>query len=121
MSELYRAAAEQDATAQLTINPVFTRPGESTSLSKFEMPQGMMDPDTAYQIVHDSAMLDGNSRLNLATFVSKWMDENAQKLHLEAADKNMIDKDEYPATAEIEDRCWRMLAALWNVPDSSDT
>src|SRR5690606_29440974 len=41
--------------------------------------------------------------------------------HLEAADKNMIDKDEYPATAEIEDRCWRILADLWNVPDDKDT
>ena len=121
MSERYRAAVEQSAAAQLEINPVFTRPGEATSLSKFEMPAGMMDPDTAYQIVHDSAMLDGNSRLNLATFVSTWMDDNAQKLHLQAADKNMIDKDEYPATAEIEDRCWRMLADLWNVPDKNNT
>lgn len=121
MSERYRAAVEQNAAAQFEINPVFTRPGEATSLSKFEIPAGMMDPDTAYQIVHDSAMLDGNSRLNLATFVSTWMDDNAQKLHLQAADKNMIDKDEYPATAEIEDRCWRMLADLWNVPEKNDT
>lgn len=121
MSERYRAAAHQDAEAQLAIQPVFTRPGESSVLSKFKIPDGMMNPDTAYQIVHDSAMLDGNSRLNLATFVSTWMDENAQKLHLEAADKNMIDKDEYPATAEIEDRCWRMIADLWNVPDNNNT
>lgn len=121
MSERYRAAVQQNAATQFEINPVFTRPGEATSLSKFEMPAGMMDPDTAYQIVHDSAMLDGNSRLNLATFVSTWMDENAQKLHLQAADKNMIDKDEYPATAEIEDRCWRMLADLWNIPEKTDT
>lgn len=121
MSERFRTAAQQDAEAVLAIQPVFTRPGESTVLSKFKIPESMMDPDTAYQIVHDSAMLDGNSRLNLATFVSTWMDENAQKLHLEAADKNMIDKDEYPATAEIEDRCWRMIADLWNVPDANDT
>lgn len=121
MSELYRAATQQDATAQLAINPVFTRPGEATSLSKYEMPAGLMDPDTAYQIVHDSAMLDGNSRLNLATFVSTWMDDGAKKLYAEAADKNMIDKDEYPATAEIEDRCWRILADLWHVPDRDDT
>lgn len=85
------------------------------------MPYGLMDPDTAYQIVHDAAMLDGNSRLNLATFVTTWMDENAQKLYAEAADKNMIDKDEYPATAEIEDRCWRMIADLWHVPDKHGT
>lgn len=121
MSELFRTAAAETADAQLTINPVFTRPGEATELSKYEIPAGLMEPDTAYQIVHDAAMLDGNSRLNLATFVSTWMDDNAKKLHLEAADKNMIDKDEYPATADIEDRCWRMLASLWNVPNKKDT
>lgn len=120
MSERFRVASQQDAEAQFDINPVFTRPGEASTLSKFKMPDGLMEPDTAYQIVHDTAMLDGNSRLNLATFVSTWMDENAQKLHLEAAGKNMIDKDEYPATAEIEDRCWRMLADLWNAPDTND-
>lgn len=121
MSHLFRHASTQDADAQLEINPVFTRPGEATQLPKFGFPEGMMESDTAYQIVHDAAMLDGNSRLNLATFVSTWMDENAQKLYAEAADKNMIDKDEYPATAELEDRCWRMLADLWNVPDKNDT
>ncbi|MBN7793041.1 glutamate decarboxylase [Microbacterium esteraromaticum] len=120
MSELYRAAIAADDSAEFSINPVFTRPGEATTLAKYEIPEGMMDPDTAYQIVHDAAMLDGNARLNLATFVSTWMDDNAKRLHLESADKNMIDKDEYPATAEIEDRCWRMLADLWNIPDKSD-
>ncbi|MGO1539126.1 MAG: glutamate decarboxylase [Leucobacter sp.] len=121
MSHVFRYNAEQDAEARLDINPVFARPGEATQLPKFEIPEGMMSSDTAYQIVHDEAMLDGNSRLNLATFVSTWMDDNAQRIYAEAADKNMIDKDEYPATAAIEDRCWRMVAELWNVPDANDT
>ncbi|MGP6172508.1 glutamate decarboxylase [Microbacterium sp. A196] len=105
----------------LSLNPVFVRPGEATEFSKFSMPEQPSLPETAYQIVHDEAILDGNSRLNLATFVTTWMDDEAKKLYAEAADKNMIDKDEYPATAAIEDRCWRMLAELWNVPDTSDT
>ncbi|WP_449279320.1 glutamate decarboxylase [Leucobacter sp. GX0328] len=121
MPHLFRPGSEQSVGAQIDISPVFVRPGEATTLSKYELPDGLMAPDTAYQIVHDAAMLDGNSRLNLATFVSTWMDENAQKLYAESADKNMIDKDEYPATADIEDRCWRMLADLWNVPDTGDT
>lgn len=121
MSHRFRQAAEQDAEARLEISPVFTRPGEATQLPKFQFPENMMDPDTAYQIVHDASMLDGNSRLNLATFVSTWMDEKARKIYAEAADKNMIDKDEYPATAELENRCWRMLADLWNAPDADDT
>ena len=122
MPHFIRKHDKHDPTDELlSVSPVFTRPGEATSVPKYAFPQEMMDSDTAYQIVHDSAMLDGNSRLNLATFVSTWMDDNAKKIHLQAADKNMIDKDEYPATAELEDRCWRMLADLWNVPDPKDT
>lgn len=105
----------------ISLSPVFVRPGEATDLPKFKLPESMSEPQTAYQIVHDESILDGNSRLNLATFVSTWMDDYAKKLYLESADKNMIDKDEYPATAAIEERCWRMLADLWHVPDVDDT
>lgn len=101
----------------LSLNSVFVRPGESTEFPKFELPAGQILPETAYQIVHDEAMLDGNARLNLATFVSTWMDDEAKKLYTETVDKNMIDKDEYPHTAAIENRCWRILADLWNAPD----
>jgi glutamate decarboxylase len=76
-----------------------------------------MLPETAYQIVHDDSMLDGNARLNLATFVSTWMDGYADKLYSEAYDKNAIDKDEYPRTAAMESYCWHMLADLWHAPD----
>ncbi|MFT8396547.1 glutamate decarboxylase [Propionibacterium sp.] len=103
------------------LNPIFVQAGEATELPKFKLPESMSAPATAYQIVHDEAILDGNSRLNLATFVGTWMDDYARKLYLESADKNMIDKDEYPATAAIEDRCWRILADLWHVPDVNDT
>ena len=75
-----------------------------------------MDPATAYQIVHDHLMLDGNARLNLATFVTTWMEPEADRLMAECLDKNMIDKDEYPQTAELELRCVNMLAQLWNAP-----
>ncbi|WP_136193509.1 glutamate decarboxylase [Actinomyces procaprae] len=103
------------------LNPLFARPGEAYDLPKFRFPAGEALPETAYQVVHDEAMLDGNARLNLATFVSTWMDEHANRLYLEAADKNMIDKDEYPRTAEIETRCWTMLADLWHAPDPCHT
>ena len=73
--------------------------------------------DLAYQLVHDHLMLDGNARLNLATFVGTWMEPEARRLMEECADKNMIDKDEYPQTAELEQRCLRILADLWHAPD----
>lgn len=73
--------------------------------------------DLAYQMVHDHLMLDGNARLNLATFVGTWMEPEALQLMQECAEKNMIDKDEYPQTAELEERCLRILAHLWNADD----
>ena len=111
--------SERDDTVAL--NPLFTRPGEATQLPRNRMPAAESLPETAYQIVRDEAMLDGNARLNLATFVGTWMDEYASRIHLESADKNMIDKDEYPQTAAIEQRCWQMLSRLWNAPDPSHT
>lgn len=109
-----RATGFSDTT---TLNPVFARPGEATDLPKNRIPSTESLPETAFQIVHDEAMLDGNARLNLATFVGTWMDDHAIRLYTEAADKNMIDKDEYPATAAIETRCWTMLADLWGSAD----
>jgi glutamate decarboxylase len=103
--------------AQNQLNPIFAREGEATDFPLNELPAFESLPETAYQVVHDEAMLDGNSRLNLATFVGTWMDSHANKLYAETADKNMIDKDEYPQTAAIETRCWKMLAGLWNAPD----
>ena len=103
----------------IELNPLFSRPGESTIFPRFTIPDGESLPATAYQVVHDEVMLDGNSRLNLATFVGTWMEKEASQLYAETFDKNMIDKDEYPQTALIETRCWRMLADLWNAPDPS--
>ncbi len=106
-----------DEFERIMLNPVFTRPGEATELSTFSMADGEMLPETAYQVVHDEAMLDGNARLNLATFVGTWMEDQAGKLYAETVDKNLIDKDEYPHTAAVETRCWRILADLWNAPE----
>jgi glutamate decarboxylase len=82
------------------------------------MPEHPMDPSTAYEIVHDELALDGNARLNVATFVTTWMEPQARLLIAETLDKNMIDKDEYPQTAALENRCVRMLADLWHSPDA---
>src|SRR4051812_22898607 len=97
----------------VSVNPVFTR--EPVRIPRNRVPEDELDADTAYQVVHDELMLDGNARLNLATFVTTWMEPQAQRLMAESLDKNMIDKDEYPQTAELELRCVNMLARLWNV------
>ena len=77
--------------------------------------------DDAYAVVADELLLDGNSRQNLATFCQTWEEPAVHKLMDLAIDKNMIDKDEYPQTAELERRCVHMLADLWNAPESANT
>ncbi|WP_031068023.1 glutamate decarboxylase [Streptomyces sp. NRRL WC-3742] len=79
--------------------------------------EGPVSADTAYQLVHDELLLDGSARLNLATFVTTTMETQATRLMTECLDKNMIDKDEYPQTAELERRCVAILADLWHAPD----
>jgi glutamate decarboxylase len=78
---------------------------------------GQLAPDVAYQVIADELMLDGNARLNLATFVTTWMEPQARQLMADCLDKNMIDKDEYPQTAELEMRCTNILSRLWHAPD----
>jgi len=94
-----------DVADKTELTPLFARPGEAAPHDLYRLGDEEMLPETAYQLVHDEAMLDGNARLNLATFVGTFMDEQADKLYSESFDKNMIDKDEYRATAAIEARC----------------
>ena len=81
------------------------------------LPQHGTGIDNAYEWISSELLLDGQARLNLATFVTTWMPKTAALLMGETADKNMIDKDEYPVTAEIEARCVNILADLWNSPE----
>ena len=110
-------AAGQDR--DLELNPIFARPGETGSVPRLRIPPGSMDAGTAYQVIHDELMLDGRSRLNLATFVTTWMEPQAAQLMAETVDRNLVDKDEYPQTAELERRCVHMLADLWHAPGVS--
>ena len=93
----------------------------STVIPKHKMPTKEQDPRHAYQMIHDELMLDGNARQNLATFCSTWLEPEIHHLMDECLSKNMIDKDEYPQSAEIESRCVNMLADLWNSPQAGTT
>lgn len=96
------------------IAPAYTGRLSTDPVPALRLPGESMDPQAAYRYIHDELMLDGSSRLNLATFVTTWMDPEAEKLMAETFDKNMIDKDEYPATAAIEARCVAMVADLFH-------
>ncbi len=103
-------------TSDLAVDPLLVMSG--ARIPRHHLPMVETPPDVAYQIIHDELMLDGNARMNLATFVTTWMDPQAEKLMAECLDKNMIDKDEYPQTAELEARCVEILSRLWNAPDA---
>src|ERR1700712_14210 len=107
-------------TPSASIAPAYTGRLSSAPIPALRMPDECMDPQAAYRFIHDELMLDGSSRLNLATFVTTWMDPKAEKLMAETFDKNMIDKDEYPATAAIEQRCVCMVADLFHAENLRD-
>src|SRR5881398_1692179 len=117
--------SEKPDERPVSVNPFFGEAnpvgGMTEAPPKHRLPDAPLPPMTAYQLVHDELMLDGNSRLNLATFVTTWMEPQAGVLMAECVDKNMIDKDEYPQTAELERRCVNILADLWNAPESANT
>ncbi|MDQ1517792.1 MAG: glutamate decarboxylase [Actinomycetota bacterium] len=119
---LHRHRSRRSGADRLVIQPQAALLAEMRDIPRFRLADTGMPPDTAYQIVHDELLLDGNARLNLATFVTTWMERQAEQLMAESSAKNMIDKDEYPQTAELEGRCVHMLADLWHAsPDEDPT
>lgn len=102
-------------------DPIFGSEAINNVAAKTKLPQQEQSPSVIYQMIRDELYLDGNSRQNLATFCQTWEEDEVHKLMDLSIDKNMIDKDEYPQSAEIEGRCVHMLADLWHSPDSVTT
>src|SRR5258708_27750861 len=114
---LHAKVDEARGPAVLDINPLYGR--IEHPVPKHRLPAHAMDPDAALQVIRDELILDGNARLNLATFVTTWMEPQAEKRMADCFSKNMMDKDEYPQTAELERRCVSILAHLWHAPAAS--
>ncbi len=102
--------------ADEVVAPAYTHRMEVGAMPKYRIPEHGAAAEVTERLIHDELMLDGNARLNLATFVTTWMEPEAGRLMAEAFDKNMIDKDEYPMTAEIETRCVNIVADMFNAP-----
>ncbi|KAI9168989.1 hypothetical protein LWI28_005036 [Acer negundo] len=99
-----------------SIHSTFASRYVRTSLPRFKMPENSIPKDAAYQIINDELMLDGNPRLNLASFVTTWMEPECDKLMMASINKNYVDMDEYPVTTELQNRCVNMIAHLFNAP-----
>ncbi|MEV5068753.1 glutamate decarboxylase [Microbacterium sp. LMI12-1-1.1] len=112
---------KKDDVRDELLDEVFASGDLSVSLPKYRMPEKEHLARHAYQVVVDELMLDGNSRQNLATFCQTWLEPEIRSIMADTLDKNMVDKDEYPQTAEIEARCVHILADLWNSPEAQNT
>jgi glutamate decarboxylase len=79
-------------------------------------PESGMSALDAMRLVDEELALEGDPQRNLATFVTTWMEPEAQRIIAENLHRNFIDHAEYPISAEIEQRCIRMLADLYHAP-----
>ena len=100
---------------------IFGVPALAHPLPKYRFPTHENRASDIFQVVSDELLLDGNARQNLATFCQTWEEPEVHQLMNLSIDKNMIDKTEYPQTAEIEIRCAHMLADLWNAPAAANS
>ncbi|MER7130768.1 glutamate decarboxylase [Streptosporangium saharense] len=100
---------------------VYASPLSERTLPKYHLPDNQSDPRVVYDLISAELLLDGNASQNLATFCTTWSDEEVHHLMNACLDKNIIDKDEYPQTAEIESRCVHILADLWHSPSGGTT
>jgi len=106
---------EKESVSTTYANRFFTKP-----VPRFRMPNEGLGADVVYQLIHDELNIDGNPALNLATFVTTWMEPQAEKLILETLNKNLVDQDEYPQTGKIQERVINMLAKLYHAPESKE-
>ncbi|KAK7703771.1 hypothetical protein SLS57_010808 [Botryosphaeria dothidea] len=89
-------------------------------IPRHEMPEREMPKEIAYRLIKDDLSLDGTPTLNLASFVTTYMEEEAEKLMTDCFAKNFIDYEEYPVSADIQNRCVSMIARLFNIPSHDE-
>lgn len=89
---------------------------DDIDIPKYTLRKESIDPDVAYRFIKNELLDEGNARLNLATFCSSFMEDQAIQLMSETLEKNAIDKSEYPSTIELENRCVNIIASLWHAP-----
>jgi len=99
-----------------TISPTYSGRWFTHQIPKYRLPSDGLGAEAAYRLVHDELNLDGNPALNLASFVTSWMEPQADVLAVETLAKNLIDEDEYPQTAVVHERVVSMIGRLFHAP-----
>jgi len=105
-----------DLDSEDVLSPTYAARSFSHDIPKYRLPAQGMSADAAYQLVHDELNLDGNPALNLASFVTSWMEPAADRLATETLAKNLIDEDEYPQTEVVHQRVVSMIGRLFHAP-----
>ncbi|KFZ04849.1 hypothetical protein V501_08908 [Pseudogymnoascus sp. VKM F-4519 (FW-2642)] len=122
LAKVVLSAREQSTREQgeQFMTSVYASKYAAQDLPKHEMPEGGMPKEVAYRMIKDETSLDGNPMLNLASFVTTFMEKEVEDLMTESLAKNFIDYEEYPRTAEIQNRCVSMIGRLFNAPVHDD-
>ena len=107
-----RSGSDEDGTLGTTYSARYF----TDEVPEHSVPAGGMPARAAYQLIEDELQLDGNPALNLASFVTTWMEPEAQALATETLNRNFVDQDEYPQTEEIHNRVVSMMGDLFNAP-----
>lgn len=117
---LSRRVTHLEAQNDRGISPMFGSRVMSKPIPRYDLADDEMPARAAYQLIHDEMTLDGTPLLNLATFVTTWMEPEADQLQMETASKNFIDQEEYPITTIMERRCVSIIAGMYHAPASGD-
>jgi glutamate decarboxylase len=110
---------ELNLDSEDVVSPTYAARSFSHDIPKYRLPAQGLSANAAYQLVHDELNLDGNPALNLASFVTNWMEPQADMLAAETLDKNLIDQDEYPQSEVVHQRVVSMIGRLFHAPAGS--
>ena len=109
----------KDFEEEQYLSPIYGSRLYGEPIPRFTLPDESSSPRLVAQLIKDELNLDGNQSLNLATFVTTWMEPEADELMVQSFGKNFVDADEYPQTIAIADRCVNMIANLFNAPSGN--
>ena len=113
---------DKSTQTRTSLSPTYCQRDFDEDIPAHKIPDNSRAADVVYRLIRDELDLDGNPSLNLASFVTTWMDDEAKQLAEDSINKNFIDFDEYPQTAVIHNRVVNMLADLFHaeIPEDSD-
>ena len=100
------------------LTPIFGSIASDTGMPATKINQEPVEPRIASEMIREYLSIEGNATQNSATFCQTYMEPEATALMAENLEKNAIDKDEYPMTADLENRCVAILEDLWNADQS---